>query len=222
VLKTVTEPALQGEWHSLIQRWAQLPPHPNLRRVLDWFEVEGQGYAALEYLEHNLGQTLPQVLTWPLSHRGRLLEGVAHALDVLHQQGLVYGALRPENILWSNATGPLQVKLAEPGLETPLRHSGTLSQYLSGRPDRVRPYLSPEEADGHRPTPEADCFAFAALAYHLLTEHLPFGEGPQVYDHLQRREAPPPPSSYGLPQAMDDLFRQALAWEPPQRFPSCG
>lgn len=156
--------------------------HPGLVRVLDVFTGQRRHRAGelpgdecrYVVMEHVDGESF---LDWigrarhePLSHRLRLLTGVAAALDEMHSgrqtvQPVAHGDVKPANIVVRPDGSTVLVDL---GL---MRISdGTV---VAGRTD---PYAAPELfLSGATTTPEADRFAFAATVVHAV-----LGEPPPV------------------------------------------
>src|SRR5262249_59782987 len=73
--------------------------HPNVVQVYELGEVDGQPYAALEYvaggsLAHELaGRRLPGL------QAAQLLETLARAVDAAHRNAIIHRDLKPANVL---------------------------------------------------------------------------------------------------------------------------
>ncbi|MBP0001634.1 MAG: protein kinase [Cyanobacteria bacterium SID2] len=151
--------------------------HPNLPRVLDLFEEDGQPFVVMDYIP---GSTLAQLLSdnKPIAVDRALhyVRQLASALETLHQNGLLHRDVKPENAI--RYVGSDRVVLVEVGLtrdltaEIDLTHSKQLSPG----------YAAPEQYDLDRPrTPATDVYALAATLYALL------GGQPPVIAPLRER-----------------------------------
>src|SRR5207302_3566828 len=78
--------------------------------------------------------------------------------------------LKPENILF-NAQG--KALLADFGIAKIAADVGMEKDEKTGRGTGTPEYMAPEQFHG-RPTPKSDQYAFACMAYKLLTGHTPF------------------------------------------------
>ncbi len=154
--------------------------HPNVVRVLDVGEHEGQRYLTTEFVEAVSLDTLmdgpvppAQALAW--------VKAVAEALAAAHELGVIHRDIKPGNLLVDSQRKPyvMDFGLAK---EVPLGGIGTsaekltLSGVLLGTPS----YMSPEQAQGEVSTlgPATDQFSLGVVMYELLTGEMPFtGEG---------------------------------------------
>lgn len=129
-----------------------------------------------------------------------LLDALAEGLDAAHGRGLLHGALHPRD-LYVDGDQPrvtgfgVVPALEEAGLRAPLR----------------RPYTAPEIVAGRPRGPEADRFAFAALAYELIVGRRLAGAGAQIGAEL--------PLAVGEAdaEALRAVFAAALAAAPERR-----
>jgi serine/threonine-protein kinase len=76
--------------------------HEGLCRVMDFGQVDGAYYIAMEYIPgRSLAQHLRQFKNLPLEQRwsARIVAQIALALEAAHRQGVVHRDLKPGNIL---------------------------------------------------------------------------------------------------------------------------
>jgi serine/threonine protein kinase len=145
-------------------RWeiAATLSHPHLLRVVRSGRCELNGidllYVATEYAEENLAQVIPQR---PLSadEVRQMLPDLLDALDYLHQNQLVHGALKPGNIM---ATGD-QLKLSVDGVMR-IGESATM----------VGRYDAPEVQ--REVSPASDIWSLGMTLVEVLTQRLPVWE----------------------------------------------
>jgi serine/threonine protein kinase len=204
-----------------LQRIAALR-HPNILPIEQWGDVNG----------------VPFVITPdepPLSLAERLatrkldretavtvLRGIAGAIDHAHAMGLHHGGLEPAVVKLAPDGTPL---VADFGLA----HLASASQVPRRRAVSFgsAAYVAPERVLGEPAGPAADVYAFAAIAYDVLTGTAPFDEpgtsAPDQLDaHLRRQPAPPSTRNPSLPATVDDVLLGGLAKDPAGRWSSCG
>src|ERR1019366_8746314 len=149
--------------------------HPNVLRVFDWGESDGDAWFVTEYL---VGGSLRDVL----DHHGRLpLEQVvsigAQAADGLayaHARGIVHRDVKPSNLLFDDAG---RIRITDFGVARALAEAAwTEPEGLIGT---VR-YTSPEQARGLAVDGKADVYSLALVLYECLTGIVPFAADTQV------------------------------------------
>jgi tetratricopeptide (TPR) repeat protein len=192
--------------------------HPNIVRIYEVGEQDGQPYLALEYVA---GGTLGKRLAGnPLAPTAAaaLVETLARAIDHAHRQGIVHRDLKPANILLSDAETP---KITDFGLAKLLDQKAVQTQTgeIVGTPG----YMAPEQATGsaHVLGPAADIYALGTILYEALTGRPPF-QGATVLDTLElvRTQEPVPPSRLQpkLPRDLNTVCLKCLQKAPEQRY----
>jgi serine/threonine-protein kinase len=196
--------------------------HPAIVSVTDFgIDPQGEGlpYLVMELIE---GQTLDALCSdtpMPLAKAAPILETIASAIDAAHAAGVVHGDITTRNVVvTSDANGEhpvlIDFGLAREAIEAERSSSG-MDPYLAG----TVPYLAPEIVRGGSQTTASDIYAFAVLAYRVLTGREPFsGSRPDVLEaHVA--DAPPAPSRHvpSLPHTVDAVIIGALAKSPHSR-----
>lgn len=143
--------------------------HPNIVRVLDFFEEQGQSFIVMDYIP---GSTLAELVTpgQPLveAQAIRYIRQIGSALKVVHQNGLLHRDVKPQNVI--RREGTETVILIDFGIArefTPgvtQTHTGVLSAGYAP----IEQYL-PQA----RRSPATDVYALAATLYFLLTGQPP-------------------------------------------------
>ncbi len=199
--------------------------HPNVVRVLDVGEHEGQRYLTTEFVEAASLDTLmdgpvppAQALAW--------VKAVAEALAAAHELGVIHRDIKPGNLLIDSQRKPyvMDFGLAK---EVPLGGIGTtaekltLSGVLLGTPS----YMSPEQAQGEVSTlgPATDQFSLGVVMYELLTGEMPF-EGSGLHELLSAIVDQDPVPLRKLRRAihpdLEAICLKALSKEPSRRYAS--
>ena len=147
-----------------------------------------------------------------------VLRDLAKAMDYAHNQGVLHRDIKPENIF----VGPEgEARIIDFGMAGLGEESHALMRATLRTPDPA--YSAPEQILRRPATPLTDVYSLAAVAYEMLTGALPFPAigAPSVLA-LQMDENPSAPSRHNraLPVAVDDVLSQALAYQPPMRYPS--
>src|SRR5258707_6531683 len=139
--------------------------HPNIVSIYTFKQRGGSLFLVMEYLDGSSVRDL-------IDQYGHLTEGtllklathVCHALDVLHQRGIIHRDIKPENILHTHAG---DFKLADFGLA----HVSQVERKRSsaGPQSGTLLYMSPEQAAGREITAQSDVYSFATVLYEALT-----------------------------------------------------
>jgi hypothetical protein len=192
--------------------------HPALPRFYDSFELDGNRYIAIEYIE---GDALDKVL-WEDHAVEQGLDpddivtigmATAEALAQLHEIGLVFRDFKPANTL---RTPDRRYRLIDFGIAHNYREN--ISAPLStGTP----PYYSREQYEGEAPSPADDVFAWGAVLYHLAGGDRSFADIPKgkglVLPFPRKPLLDVQPS---FPACLAGVIDRAVAWERTNRFAS--
>lgn len=226
----VGRPAREKRFANEARYAGRLPMHTNLATTLDAGRIEdGRPYIAMEYVDGPAINGLSVVTgrTIPTVELCRLARGVADALRVVHESGLVHRDLTPTNVLVTTLGGEWVPKLIDfshaasidgPRLE--LGHPRRLTQphETPGTPG----YMPPEQVTNAYPSPSMDVFAFGVLLWELFAERHAYRQRDRAaYFDEQKREphAPPPLETHrpGLPPAIYKLIDDCTRLDPAQR-----
>jgi len=191
--------------------------HPNIIAIYDAGEDHKMAYLAMEYFDGK-----------PLSHYAqpdRLLPvevvlelgaRAAEALHYAHTQKVVHRDIKPANLLYHKASDTL--KLTDFGIARLTDNSRTRSGIILGTPS----YMSPEQLSASSVTGQSDIYSLGVTMYHLLTGSPPFQADsiPKLMEkivHKQHR----PVSEFrdDVPSCVDMILNEAMAKQPPDRFP---
>jgi WD40 repeat protein/tRNA A-37 threonylcarbamoyl transferase component Bud32 len=181
---------------------------PNVSRIYDLVEQEGQELLSMEYVD---GQTLIEFLCerGPLdpSEAGRIASQFLAGLEAVHDAGLVHRDIKPENVMITR-TG--RVVVMDFGIAQPLATRDT--DEVAG----TLPYVAPEVLRGDACDARADLYAAAVVLAEMIA---PDGVGDDaarkhVWDSV--RETPPRLADC----AWKAVLERALALDPEERFDS--
>ncbi|MBA4147530.1 MAG: DUF1080 domain-containing protein [Verrucomicrobia bacterium] len=162
---------------------AQDLSHPNVANIYELYEATGEDpFICLEYIEGmNLAslQTMQPNKVFNWTFLAPLLKQIFAALQFVHENRLVQGAIRPSSLMLDRSG---QVKLLDVGI------AGTLNNPLYGGPPTTGAggllrYLSPQQVDGGQPQTTDDIYSLGTTVYEFLTSTPPFHSGdilPQI------------------------------------------
>ena len=171
----VLHPALAGDQAFLKRFRAEARAvaalnHPNVLRVYDWGEQDGEPYLVLEYLA---GGSLRQIydtgtLLTPEQAVRIGIEACA-GLDYAHRRGLIHRDIKPANLLF-DADGRLRI--ADFGLARALAEAAWTEP--DGAILGTARYAAPETVEGWVLDGKADVYGLALVLYEGVTGESPF------------------------------------------------
>ncbi|MBI4871147.1 MAG: protein kinase [Candidatus Riflebacteria bacterium] len=218
-------PGLEGDVRKRFLREIEVVSqlaHPNIVRVLDFGEVGGLPYLAMEVVQ---GETLAnRIDRRELEGRAvatieefyRMADGLAAALEYVHARGIVHRDLKPANV-FVNRQG--EVLLADFGLA----HVAAASRMTaSGAVIGTPAYLAPEQITGGTVDHRSDLYQAGLIFFEVLAGHIPFEDLDASYAIATARinKSIPPPSSMNptIPATLDRIVLRCLAVEPAERY----
>jgi hypothetical protein len=192
--------------------------HPNLVPVFDFGDHHDTPYLVLQYVP---GGSLADLLRASRISQPTVLwvlRGIAAGVDHAHRSGLVHGALKPQQVVLDDDDRPLVTDFGLATLRWPRPDGVTVVV-----PEANAAYTAPELVTGGQPTAAADRYAYATIAYELLTGRTPFQGEPHDVMNAQLDAEPAAPSSVNpaLTPALDAVLLRGLAKDPRSRWPSC-
>ncbi len=201
--------------------------HPNLVRVYettiqrDAESSETIAYIVTEYVEK---YTLTDYLQGT-SHRGifpavsdivYLFTNLGAALDYAHQNGIIHGNLKPDNILL-NRQKRSQFSAGEPMLA-----DIGITQIVGEDNNISSPqYISPEQAAGDPAGKASDIYALGIILYEICTGVVPFRNESSVaimMQHINALPTPPVLINPNIPPALSEVILRAMAKDTATRF----
>jgi serine/threonine protein kinase len=192
--------------------------HPNILKIFDYGEHEGQPYLVMEYIS---GGTLKEWMTShavPWQRSAQLVACIARALEAAHAEGIIHRDVKPANILMTKGGDPL---LSDFGIAKLIQESTETSDLTgTGVGIGTPSYMAPEQMLG-KVDERSDIYALGVIFYEMVTGKLPYKADTPVAALLKKNaDALPRPSQYvsGLPESVENILIKALALEPQYRY----
>ncbi|MFN5855594.1 MAG: pentapeptide repeat-containing protein [Pseudanabaenaceae cyanobacterium] len=195
--------------------------HPQIPRLLDYFEEAGNFYLVQEYVE---GETLKQ----EYERRGafteveirKVLMEMLPALGFMHDNGVIHRDIKPANIIRRKQDGQLvlidfgavssQVNKTTPDDDDGEDPSGLLTNFAIGTPG-----FAPPEQMAMRPVYSSDIYATAMCCLYLMT-----GRSPKDLPHDPYTGEINWRSQVQLNEHLQGIFDKMLQQSVTQRFRS--
>lgn len=193
--------------------------HPNIIQVYQLGESGGEYYFAMEFVEGKDLQVILKENKGKLNHQDavRIIFGVAKALEIAGQFGIVHRDIKPSNVL---ITKENNIKVMDFGLAKAFQDSST-NVTMSGAVMGTANYMSPEQAEGREVDQRTDIYSLGVMFYQLLTGYLPFsGENPTslAFQHVHSKPIPPMEKIKGVSKALNDICIKCLAKKKEERY----
>jgi serine/threonine protein kinase len=194
--------------------------HPNVVQIHEVGELDGLPFFSLEFVE---GGSLADRLDgtpWLPRQAAQLVETLARAVHVAHQNGIVHRDLKPANVLLTVDGVP---KITDFGLAKKL--DATAGPTGTGDVMGTPSYMAPEQAGQHSQPigPATDVYALGTILYELLTGRPPFkGATPvdTVFQVVHEEPVPPRRLQPKLPRDLETVCLKCLQKEPHKRYAS--
>jgi hypothetical protein len=192
----------------------ELRGHPNICTVYDaGVDPGGRPYLIMEFAPSTLAQRIADGGALPWQDAADLGVRLAGALEAAHQRGLLHRDVKPENVL---RTAFDEWRLADFGLVR--RADETASRFVTA----TVTHAAPELLEGAPASAASDVYALGSTLFVALTGRPAFAVGDQSHPvSIYRRIAEEAvPDIDGVPAAVADVVRTAMAKAPADRFPS--
>ena len=224
VVKVLLEKQNQNEWvrKKFMQEMEALAriDHPGIISILDYGDLpNGTQYLVMQYVE---GRTLRDAIPeggMEMSRASNFIRQIGQALSAAHGKGVWHRDLKPENIMISTlAGGEEHVKLIDFGI------AGIKDSVFAASKTNVAgslTYMAPEQFAG-QPSASSDLYAFAIVAYEMLTGRIPFPEDSLTHLASPDMAQVTPLRTYRpeLPESVGTVMRRALSFQPEARHRS--
>ncbi len=194
-------------------RTARQISHPNVCRLYDAGEADGQHFLSMEYVDgEDLASLLRRIGHLPKDKAIQIARELCAGLAASHEIGVLHRDLKPANIM---IDGRGRARITDFGLA---RAAGEIARadILSGTPA----YMAPEQLAGQEVTVRSDLYSLGLVLYELFTGRPAF-KAATVADlqRLQSETTPSTPSSLidGFDPTVERVILRCLDPDPARR-----
>jgi serine/threonine-protein kinase len=203
--------ALAG-FHAEVRNARQVS-HPNVCRVYDIGEVNGQHFLTMEYIDgEDLASLLRRIGRLPPDKALETAHQICAGLAAAHDCGLLHRDLKPANIMLD---GRGRVRITDFGLALSSDDATGRSE-TAGTPA----YMAPEQIGKGEASVRSDIYSLGLVFYELFTGHLPYqATTPVEWRRAHLESSPKTPSSVvkDIDPAVESAILRCLQKDPAKR-----
>lgn len=204
------DPTLIERFHGEVRNARQIS-HPNVCRVYDIGEVNGDHFITMEYVDgEDLATLLSRIGRLPGDKALEIARQLCGGLAAAHEKGVLHRDLKPANVM---VDGHGRARITDFGLA--LRAEEALAD-KSGTPA----YMAPEQLEGKAASVESDIYALGLVLYELYTGKRAFEAANLVeWKRKHSETAPTAPSSHvsDVDPAVERAILRCLEKDPKKR-----
>jgi hypothetical protein len=143
-------------------RIARQVSHPNVCRVYDLGDVEGQPYLSMEYVDgEDLGSLMRRIGRLPADKAIEIARKLCAGVAAAHDKGVLHRDLKPSNIMLDGRGNVLITDFGLAGLASQLQGA----EVRNGTPA----YMAPEQLAGKEVTMRSDIYSLGLVLYEIFT-----------------------------------------------------
>ena len=171
-------------------RLARQVSHPNVCRVFDIGEIDGQTFLTMEFVDgEDIASLMRRIGRLPTDKALEITRQVCAGLATAHDHGIIHRDLKPANIMLD---GRGRARITDFGL-------AGLSAEVQGENARAGTpaYMSPEQFSGGEVTPKSDLYSLGLVMYEIFTGKRPYEAATfEEMARLREKSAPTAPSAH--------------------------
>lgn len=187
--------------------------HPNIVKMLDYGQVEGQPFIVLEFVK------VCEKKKFSPEETLEILIQTSNALQFSHSKNIIHRDIKPENILISEDNGKIAVKLSDFGIA--YVGDQTVRMTRPGEFVGTFAYMAPEQIASEVPDARTDIYSLGLVAYEYITGKRAFdGQNPaQIISQIMMAN-PQPPSKVAenVPHAFERVILKMMRKDKQARF----
>jgi len=218
-MKFLPDEALSNE--GLLERFknevriARRVSHPNVCRVYDVGEVDGQTFFTMEYVDgEDLASLLRRIGRLPQDKAVEMARQLCAGLSAAHTKGVLHRDLKPANIMLDGRGQVVITDFGLAGVADDIRGP----EVRSGTPA----YMAPEQLEGREVSTLSDIYALGLVLYEIFTGKRVFGEKKPGTSRTGGDHTPSRPSSVvkDLDPVIEKVILRCLEENPASRPPN--
>jgi serine/threonine-protein kinase len=193
-------------------RIARQVSHPNVCRVYDVGEIDGQQYLSMEYVDgEDLASLLKRIGRLPPDKALEIARELCAGLAAAHERGVLHRDLKPANVM---IDGRGRARITDFGLAV------AAGEVVEGEVSGTPAYMAPEQLAGKGASVRSDVYALGLLLYELYTGRKAFDGA--TFQELKRKHSEDPPASPstispGFDPVVERVILRCLEKEPSAR-----
>ncbi len=193
-------------------RIARRVSHPNVCRVYDVGDVDGQTFFTMEYVDgEDLASLLRRIGRLPQDKAVEIARQLCAGLAAAHTKGVLHRDLKPANIMLDGRGQAVIMDFGLAGIADDIRGA----EVRSGTPA----YMAPEQLAGKEVSTRSDLYALGLVLYEVFTGKRAFAEKPAGAIAGSADRMPSRPSSVvkDLDPIVEKVILRCLETEPMAR-----
>jgi len=202
--------SLIDRFHGEVRNARQIS-HPNVCRVYDIGEVNGDHFISMEYVDgEDLATLLSRIGRLPGDKALEIARQLCSGLAAAHEKGVLHRDLKPANVM---IDGHGRARITDFGLALPVEEARA---DRSGTPA----YMAPEQLEGRPASVQSDLYALGLVLYELYTGKRAFDASSFAeWKRKHSETAPTAPSSHvtDVDPAVERAILRCLEKEPNKR-----
>ena len=171
-------------------RLARQVSHPNVCRVFDIGEADGQTFLTMEFVDgEDMASLMRRIGRLPADKALEIARQVCAGLSAAHEHGIIHRDLKPANIMLDGRGRARITDFGLAGLSTEIQGDDA----RAGTPA----YMSPEQFSDGEVTPKSDLYSLGLVIYEMFTGKKPYEAA--TYEEMARlreKSAPTAPSAH--------------------------
>jgi Protein kinase domain len=195
------DPSMLARFYNEV-RIARQVTHPNVCRVFDIGEADGQPFLSMQFIDgENLASLLLRIGRLPPDKAVEISRKLCAGLAAAHAQNVLHRDLKPANIMLDNRGQVVITDFGLAGLAEDFRGA----DIGSGTPA----YMSPEQLAGKEVTFKSDIYALGLVLYEIFTGRPAF-EAETLADMIRLRQESRPAEISTMVREIDPSVEKAI------------
>ncbi|HVG20907.1 MAG TPA: serine/threonine-protein kinase, partial [Blastocatellia bacterium] len=196
-----SDEAMLERFHREVRTARQIS-HPNICRVYDIGEVEGQHFLSMEYVDgEDLASLLRRIGRLPADKAVEIANQLCAGLAAAHEQGVLHRDLKPANVM---IDGRGKARIMDFGL------AGLAGEFRGHEVRAGTPaYMAPEQLAGKEVTVRSDIYSLGLVLYEIFTGRKAF-DATSLEELMRKHETTTPPSISDFVKEIDPLVERVI------------
>ena len=198
--------------------------HPNIVKIYDYIEHNGQLILIMEYVPGETLDKLIQFKTGPINEeRAKILFlQIIDAISYAHKHGLIHRDIKPSNIIIANDG---TVKIIDFGIVKILEDEQSPGATKTGTKIGTPIYMSPEQIKAYSVDERTDIYAMGVTLFQMVTGQSPYEHTLSEFDIQTEIVNEPLPKANTIYPVVSDhiqnIIDKATAKKKEERFKNC-